>query len=384
MIWKIPLSNIDFDKREIEAAEDVLLSGWLTMGEKTKEFETVFAEYVGVKHAFAVSNCTAALHIAHMVLGAGNGDEVICPSLTFVATANSIIYTGATPIFADISSVDDLNISPKSILEKISPRTKGITVVHYAGYPCAMDRIIEIAKEHKLYVVEDVAHAPGALYHGKKCGTIGDTSCFSFFSNKNMTTGEGGMIVTNRDDLAEKIKLIRSHGMTTLTLDRHRGHSYSYDVTALGYNYRTSELNSALGIVQLGKLERNNLKRRQIGLLYRKLLAPLAELLTMPFSHDEGSTYHIFPVLLSKQVNRGHFMKNMKQKGIQCSIHYPPVHLFSYYRSIYKNKINAIPVTEMVGEREVTLPLYPQLTVGDVEYVVSGVRDSLSDDIART
>lgn len=192
MIWKIPLSDIDFDDQEIEAATKVLKSRWLTMGEITQQFEAAFAQYLGSQYAFAVSSGTAALHMALRALNIGEGDEVICPALTFVATSNAILYTGATPVFADITSLDDFNISCADIYRKITPKTKAIIVVHYGGYPCDMDKIMQIAKEYNLYVVEDAAHAPGAEYKGKKCGTIGNVGCFSFFSNKNMVTGEGG------------------------------------------------------------------------------------------------------------------------------------------------------------------------------------------------
>ena len=278
--WKVPLADLDLGEEEIAAVTKVLRSRWLSMGPVTEEFEQHFASYIGVKHAFAVTNCTAALHLAHLALGAGPGDTVICPSLTFVATANAIRYTGASPVFADITSADDLNISPDDIEAKIDETTKGICVVHYGGYPCDMERIMHIARLHQLYVMEDVAHAPGAAcwFSGnengksvlKNCGSIGDIGCFSFFSNKNMTTGEGGMITTNSDTLAKKIRLLRSHGMTSLTWDRDKGHSFSYDVVEVGYNYRIDEVRSALGLTQLKKLDSNNAKRAEIENLYRR------------------------------------------------------------------------------------------------------------------
>ena len=263
--WKVPLADLDLDTDDIRAVVDVVRSKWLSMGPVTAEFEQCFAEYIGVKYAFAVVNCTAALHLAHVALGAATGDTVICPALTFVATANAIRYTGATPVFADITSADDLNISPDDIEAKIDDTTKGICVVHYGGYPCDMDRIMHIARRHHLYVVEDVAHAPGAACWVtmpprasstaggvfKKCGSIGDIGCFSFFSNKNMTTAEGGMLTTDSDTIADRIRRLRSHGMTSLTWDRERGHSFSYDVTDMGYNYRMDELRAALGLAQL-------------------------------------------------------------------------------------------------------------------------------------
>lgn len=377
--WKVPLSDIDFDEAEIEAAVKVLRSKWLTMGAMTGAFENKFASYLGVKHAFAVANCTAALHIAHQILDVGPGAEVICPSLTFVATANSILYTGAEPVFADIQSLDNLNISPEAIEKAITPRTRVITVVHYGGYPCDMDAILDIARRNNLSVVEDVAHAIGAEYKGKKCGTLGDVGCFSFFSNKNMTTGEGGMIVTNRDDLAEKIRRVRSHGMTTLTWDRHRGHASSYDVVDLGYNYRIDEIRSALGLVQLEKLDRNNAKRAGIVRSYRERLSALKGT-QIPFLNYEGnSSYHLFPILLPSDGDRHGFIEYMRGNGIQTSIHYPPVHQFSYYKERLKHRC-VLPFTDEVGRRIVTLPLFPAMGEKEVSIVVDVVIKYFASD----
>lgn len=379
MAWKVPLSDIMMGCEEDDAVRDVLRSRWLSMGAVTEEFEAAFARYLGVKHAFAVSNGTAALHIAHAVLGIGSGDEVITPSLTFVATANSILYCGAKPVFADITGPGDLNVAWEDIAVKISERTRAITVVHYGGYACDMRPIMEIARDHDLRVVEDTAHAIGAMYGGQKCGTIGDIGCFSFFANKNLTTGEGGMIVTDNDLLAEKIRTMRSHGMTTLTWDRHRGHGYSYDVTDLGYNYRTSEVASALGIVQLRRLERSNEQRRRIVDRYRKAFSGI-EGITCPFAGRENgeSSYHIFPVVLSADLPRAGFQAALKERGVQTSIHYPPVHLFTYYRKLFGDTRGSLPKTEFVGEHEVTLPLYPGMTDGEVEYVCTAVEEVAS------
>jgi dTDP-4-amino-4,6-dideoxygalactose transaminase len=240
--WRVTLSEPDLGPEESQAVTAVLRSRWLTMGAITQTFEQKFAEFCGAKHAIAVANGTAALHLAHWALGVGSGDEVICPALTFVATANSVLYCRATPVFADINGLDNLNISPEAIRQKISPRTRCITVMHYGGYPCDMQAIRKIAGEHGLAVIEDACHAIGAEYHGKKCGTLGDIGCFSFFSNKNMVTGEGGMLVTNNAELAQKLRLGRSHGMTTMSWDRHQGHASGYDVVDLGFNYRIDEI----------------------------------------------------------------------------------------------------------------------------------------------
>ncbi|MCK9305956.1 MAG: DegT/DnrJ/EryC1/StrS aminotransferase [Methanomicrobiales archaeon HGW-Methanomicrobiales-6] len=377
MTWKIPLSDITMGCEEDDAVRDVLRSRWLSMGPVTEEFEAAFARYLGVKHAFAVSNGTAALHIAHAVLGIGSGDEVVTPSLTFVATANSVLYCGAKPVFADITGPGALNVSWEDIAAKVTEKTRAITVVHYGGYACDMRPIMEIARDHDLRVVEDTAHAVGAAYGGRKCGAIGDVGCFSFFANKNLSTGEGGMIVTDDDRLAEKIRVMRSHGMTTLTWDRHRGHSSSYDVTDLGYNYRTSEVASALGIVQLRRLEENNERRRDIVKRYRRTLAGI-EQIECPFGGRENgkSSHHIFPVILSADLSRAGFQAALKERGIQTSIHYPPVHLFTYYRRLLGDTRGSLPKTEFVGEHEVTLPLYPGMSDGDVAYVCTAVEEA--------
>lgn len=379
MAWKIPLSDIVMGCEEDDAVREVLRSRWLSMGPVTEEFEAAFARYLGVKHAFAVSNGTAALHIAHAVLGIGNGDEVITPSLTFVATANSVLYCGAKPVFADITGPGDLNVSWEDVAAKVTEKTRAITVVHYGGYACDMRPIMEIARDHGLRVVEDTAHAVGAMYGEQKCGAIGDIGCFSFFANKNLSTGEGGMIVTDDDTLAEKIRTMRSHGMTTLTWDRHRGHSSSYDVTDLGYNYRTSEVASALGIVQLRRLEQNNERRRDIVKRYRRALAGI-EGIACPFGGRENgeSSYHIFPIILSADLSRAGFQAALKERGIQTSIHYPPVHLFTYYRRLLGDTRGSLPKTEFVGEREVTLPLYPGMTDDEVEYVCTAIEEAAS------
>jgi len=376
MEWRVPLSDIDLGEEEIQAVTGVLKSKWLTMGEVTQRFEQAFAKYLGVRHAFAVSNATVALHLANAVLGIGPGDEVIVPSLTFVATANAVKYTGAKPVFADISSDFDLDISPEAIAAAITPATKAITVMHYGGYPCDMAAINDIARQHGLVVIEDAAHAPGTELDGKKAGTFGDIGCFSFFSNKNLATGEGGMIVTDRDDLAEKIRLMRSHGMTTLTWDRYKGHAYSYDVVTLGYNYRIDEMRAALGLVQLSKLERNNARRAKITGRYWEAFAPTS--LTLPFHHSRGvSAFHIFPIILPQGVNRIAFIGNLRAKGVQTSIHYPPVHQFSYYREQYPGI--KLPITEDVAGREVTLPLYPTMSDEQVDVVIASVLSALDE-----
>jgi len=349
------------------------------MGQVTQELERGFAQLIGVKHALAVTNGTAALHLAFAALGLGPGDEVICPSLSFVAAANSVVYTGARPVFADAVSLDDLSISPADIEAKITSRTRAIEVMHYAGYACDMEAISSLAESHGLEVVEDCAHAPGAAHNGRACGSLGRVGCFSFFSNKNMTTGEGGMVTTDDDDLAEKIRLMRSHGMTTLTLDRHQGHAFTYDVIAPGYNYRLDEIRAAIGLAQLGKLLRSNERRGELIQRYWRRLDGLDGVI-LPFkSKKPGSSYHIMPIVLAPDLDRAEFMPYMKSRGIQTSIHYPPIHTFEYYSRQFDGQRDSLPVTEAAGQREVTLPLYPNLDEGAVDYICQVVADFVSE-----
>lgn len=376
MNWCVPLSDIDIGEAEIGAVNEVLESRWLSMGGVTEEFEAAFAQQVGVRYAFAVTNCTAALHLAYAALEIGSGDQVIVPSLSFVATANAVTYTGAEPVFADVIAEHDLTIDPEDVERKITPRTKAIAVMHYGGYPCHMDAINRIAQQHNLAVVEDAAHAPGARYRGQACGALGDIAAFSFFSNKNLVTGEGGMITTNRADLAERIRLMRSHGMTTLTWERHKGHAYSYDVVTLGYNYRIDEMRSAIGLVQLEKLEANNRLRLQHVAKYRTLLDSVPGV-TLPFAKHEDSAGHIMPIVLAKDADRLQFVDRLKAQGIQTSMHYPPIHLFSYYRDQYGTHVGTLPQTESIAMREVTLPLFPTMSTAQVELVATAVKSSI-------
>lgn len=376
MSWKIPLSDIDFGPEERTAVDKVLQSRWLTMGAVTEEFEQAFAAYLGAKYAIAVTNATAALHLACVAAGLGPRDEAIVPSLTFVATANAVRYTGATPVFADIAGEDDLNISYHSIEKLINERTRAILVVHYGGYACDMPSIMELAREHGLIVIEDAAHAIGSELGGIKLGNWGDIGCFSFFSNKNMTTGEGGMIVTNNEAYSQRMHLLRSHGMTTLTWDRHKGHAWSYDVVDLGYNYRIDEIRAALGLVQLGKLVANNEQRRRLTQMYRDALQELAPQIIIPFARYAGiSAAHLMPVLLPTGSNKSSFIENMKMQGIQTSFHYPPIHTFTFYER--NQERGSLPITESVAEREVTLPLYPTLADHDVLMVAEAVSNAL-------
>jgi len=375
MNWRVPLADLDYGREEEAAVLAVLQSRWLTMGEVTQEFEVRFAKLTNRKYAFGVSNCTVGLHLACLALGLQPGDEVIVPSLTFVATSNAALYTGAEVCFADIIGSDELTIDPGEIERLIKPNTKAIIVMHYAGYPCRMNEIMAIADYHKIAVIEDAAHAPGGMLDERALGSWGKIGVFSFFSNKNLSTGEGGMVVTDDDALAERIRLQRSHGMTSLSYDRHKGHAFSYDVVQLGYNYRIDEIHAALGLTQLEKLARNNTRRRELTYAYWKALKPLG--VGLPFSQTEQGlpSYHIFPMLLPDGVNRQAFMTSLRDEGIQSSIHYPPIHAFQYYRQRY-GKID-LPYTDEVSKREVTLPLYPTMSDAQLGLVIAAVENAL-------
>jgi dTDP-4-amino-4,6-dideoxygalactose transaminase len=378
MNWKVPLSDLAYDEDESKAVSDVIASRWLSMGPQTEAFEKDFAEFTSAKYAFSVANCTAAMHIAHTVLGIGQGDEVIVPSLTFIATVNAVLYTGARPVFADIESIENWNICAEQIKPLITPRTKAVVVVHYAGYPADMTAISELCAQKNLILIEDCAHSPGAYWQDKHTGTFGKCGCFSFFSNKNLATGEGGMLITNDSNLPEKIRHMRSHGMTTLTWQRHKGHAHSYDVVTLGYNYRLDEIRSALGRVQLRKLNINNQKRSRLVDLYKEKLADVSKIKIPFMNYPPRSSYHIFPILLDASLDRASIANGMKEMGIQTSAHYPPAHLFTYIKSRFNTVEGQLPLTEKIGKSVLTLPLFPDMSVEQLEYVVDSLKKTLT------
>lgn len=376
-MWKVPLFDLNYDNRETEAVNSVLQSKWLSAGPKTALFEQKFAEYLGgnVKCA-AVANCTAALHLSLLVSNIGPGDEVIVSGLTFIAAANAVSMVGAKPILADSKSLTDWNVDPSDIAAKITNRTKAIIIVHFAGYPCDMDSISALADKNKLILIEDVAHAIGAEYKGRKCGTFGDMACFSFFSNKNLSTGEGGMIVTNDAELDRQLRLLRSHGMTSMTVERHEGKIISYDVIRPGLNYRMDEIRSAIGLVQLDKLNESNKKRKSLVENYCRLLGGRSDTVIPWSAPDKNiqSSYHIFPILLPVLVDRNQVINKLKEKGIQTSIHYPSLKKFKHYSSI---DLGEVKIAEEISARVLTLPLYPEMGIENVKFVCQELITSL-------
>ncbi len=379
-MWKIQLFKLNYDEQESKAVKDVVDSGWITMGEKTKEFELNFAKYLGNStECIAVSNGTAALHMALLALGIGAGDEVIIPSLTFVADINTVKIVGAKPVVADCTSHEDWNISPKDIESKITSRTKAIMIVHYAGYPCDMDAILEICARKNIALIEDAAHAPGAKYKGISCGTMGDIGCFSFFTNKNLSVGEGGMVSSKNPVVSQSLRYLRSHGMTALTLDRHKGRAITYDVEQPGLNYRIDEMRSALGLVQLQKLPNANKQREILVKEYIRLLNGI-EKIKIPFLFQLGTqdyvpSYHIFPILLRDDVDRLAIIASLKESGVQSSIHYPAFQEFTAYVDADLDKT---PIANDISKRELTLPLYPTMTLDEVALVCTALKKALT------
>lgn len=376
MAYDIPLFNLNFDECEAKAAYDTIRSGWISTGPKCAELEQMFVDMWKVKYAVSVTNCTDALHLCCLVCGVGPGDEVLCPSLTFAASANCIRYAGATPVFCDIVGPDHINIDPEDIKKKITSKTKAIVVVHMAGYPAKMDEIMAIAKEHNLKVIEDACHGPLSEYKGKKLGTIGDCAAFSFFSNKNISTGEGGMFISNNEELANKARLMRSHGMTTMSYQRASGHATAYDIVELGYNFRLDDIRASIAIEQLKKLPGDLEKRILVRKRYVENLSKIKGVV-VPFADcTEFTSNYIMPVVLTQgsKDDRDAIREKIHAAGIQTSVHYPAIHKFS----IYKDYGAVLPQTEYVTDHEITLPMYAALTMEQVDFICETINKAIN------
>lgn len=347
----------------------VIDSNWITMGSRVQAFERAFAAEHGMSDGVAVSSCTAGLHLALAALGIGPGDEVLVPSLSFVATANAVVYCGARPVFVDIDSPQVPLMSIHSARTRCSARTRAVIVMHYAGALADPRDWREFAQERGLHLLEDSAHAVGAA----RSAIFGDVAVFSFFGNKNMTTAEGGMILSANEELLARVRTARAHGMTTSTVQRLNGQGV-YDVTCLGFNYRMTELNAALGLVQLGKLAEWNARRKALSELYRERLDGSA--VTVPFRRERLSSHHIQPVLLPEPGQRDQVMAALRAVGIQTSFHYPPIHRLTWYRDTFGEV--SLPQTQSFAARELTLPLHPKMTQEHVERVVSALQGALS------
>jgi dTDP-4-amino-4,6-dideoxygalactose transaminase len=368
----IALSEPILGEEEKRALCEVIDSRWLTMGERVRAFEKAFAELHGADDAVAVNSCTAALHLSLAALDIGPGDEVLLPSLTFVATANAVLYVGATPIFVDTQALDRPHISIEDAASKCTSRTKAVLVMHYGGYPVDLPMWRSFCDRKKLILIEDAAHAPAI----GKVGRLTDASAFSFFSNKNMSTAEGGMVISPNPSTLQRIRHLRAHGMSSDTLTRHRGHAYSYDVTMLGYNYRMDELRAAVGLTQLPHLSSWNQKRKELSDYYRKVVAARIPEAFIPFDQTHTTAAHLMPIVLPAACNRQGVIDHMRKRGVQTSIHYPPVHHFSYYRKIVPDIL--LPTTEEFCARELTLPLHPGLTEHEVDLVLESLHEALN------
>lgn len=367
--WRVPLVNVEIAESEIAAVEEVYRSGWLTMGPRTAELEGQFADYVGARHAVAVSSCTAALHLICLAAGIGPGDEVVVPSLTFVATANAVRYTGATPVFADVRSLERPWLSADAVEAAIGERTRAIMAMSYGGHPGEIEDLATLAGERGLPLLEDAAHGLGGRVGGQRLGTFGLAGAFSFFSNKNLPVGEGGMVVTDDDEVAARIKLLRSHGMTSLTWDRHRGHASGYDVVELGFNYRIDEARAALATARLARLDADNDLRRAAAEAYRSGLSELEGVTpAMPPVSGGSSANHLFTVVVDESMDRDGIRETLAEQRIQTSLHYPPIHRFTAYDVDVD-----LPITEAYAARAITLPLFPTITEEQIGLVLTAL-----------
>jgi dTDP-4-amino-4,6-dideoxygalactose transaminase len=369
----LPLFDLRLEEPDLRAVADALRSGWLSMGPRTKAFEEAFAAQLGAKHAVAVSSCTAALHLAYAAAGVGPGDEVIVPSYTFTATASAVLYCGATPVFADIIGPDDLSIDPDEVRALITPRTKAVVAVHFAGYAAPVDRLAALCAEHDVMLVEDAAHSPRATLHGRKLGTFGLAGAFSLFSNKVLAAGEGGLLVTDDDRVAALARRLRNHAMPRTSWDKHRGADSTYDVTALGYNYRIDESRSALALSRLHRLTEEIERRRELTRRYRTELRTMPRVF-VPFTDEqvETSSCYVMAILLDDPARRDEVRLRLRlQHGVQTSIFYPPVHRFSIYRERFPGV--SLPRTESAASREITIPLFAHMTATEQDRVLDAL-----------
>ena len=357
---------------EKEALLAVIDDGWLTMGSRVRRFEQEFAAMHGVDDAVAVHSATSALQLALAAVGIGPGDEVLVPSLTFVATASVVLQAGAVPVFVDIEASDRPHLSIAHASCRVTPRTRAVIVMPYGGYAVDETAWRRFADDHGLSLIEDAAHAAGLV---GRVARMSDAAAFSFFSNKNMTTAEGGMLVVADPARRERTRLLRAHAMTTSTVDRDRGHRVGYDVVDCGHNFRMDELRAAIGLVQLPRLAEWNAKRCELTRRYRTMLADLLPECLVPFECEHPTTAHLLPLLLPRDADRAGVMAAMRSAQVQTSVHYPPVHRFSYYRRRLGEHL--LPHTDEFHARELTLPLHPGLTFDDVDRVVISLAQAL-------
>jgi len=372
---KVPFVVPNIEPSDRTAMEKALKSNLLTDGPSLRKFEKAFSKFTGSKYAIGVSNATSALHLSLKSIGIGKGDEVIIPNITFIATANAVLYTGATPVLADVNH-DDLNISPKSIKENITKKTKAILPVHFAGKSCNMLQIKKLAYNHNLQIIEDCAHALGTKFNKTHVGNFGKTGCFSFYPTKNLTTFEGGMVITNSKETALQIQNLRNHGITKSLKERFsKGYPWDFDMSELGYNYRLDEIRSSLGLNQLKRLQKMNKSRQNACAYYNSHLKDISgiELCVDPKLKNNSCHLYVIKILKNFRMNRNTLFKHLLKKGIRTSVHYKPLNKFSFYKNklkIYSTLTNS----EKLYSQILSLPLFPQITKCELDLVIETVK----------
>ena len=373
----IPIYSPSFNKEEKELLSECIDTGWISsQGKFIEQFENNFSNWNMMQHGVATSSCTSALHLALVALGVGENDEVICPDLTFIAPANMIRWAGAKPILVDVHPVN-WGIDPIKLEDKITAKTKAIIVVHAFGHSADMDPISAIAKKHNLYIIEDVAEAPGAKYKDKMVGTMGNASCYSFFANKIMTTGEGGAVLTNNSMFDEKVRCMRTHGMTKKQneLNNNDGPWY-YEMHEVGYNYRITDFQCVLGSNQLRKLDQFVQKRRKIARIYDESFSNIDNMGIPEIHNSVDHAYHLYPLQIEFEklfINKIQYFDKMKQVGINLNVHYIPVHTQPYYMNKFGFRSGDFPLAERFYKNSVSIPLYPSLIEDEIERVVTNI-----------
>ena len=369
----LPYGRQTVDEDDIEAVVRVLRSDWLTTGPMVEEFEKAFAQFTGTAHAVAVSNGTAALHAAMAALGIGPGDEVIVPAITFVATANSVVYQGGTPVFADVDP-ETLLIDPEDVRRKITSRTKAIAAVDYAGQPCDYAALRAIAAEHRLSLVADACHALGGSYHGTPVGALADLSTFSLHPVKPITSGEGGVITTNDASYAARMRTFRGHGIETDFRAREKQGSWFYEMTSLGYNFRLSDIQCALGTSQLRKLPEWVARREKIAQRYDAAFANATAFRPLTTRPNVAHGRHLYVIRLQDGLDRGAVFKGLRAENIGVNVHYMPVHLHPFYREKFGTRVGQCPAAEAAYEQILSLPIFPRMSDADVDDVIAAVQ----------
>lgn len=382
----IPFNKYSYDDNEKKAVLEVLDSSWITTGPKTKEFEKKFSEYIGCKHSIALNSCTAGLHIGLLAYGIGVGDEVLVPDITFTATANVVIHVGAKPVLVDINP-ETLNICLKDLRSKINPKTKAIIPVHLSGQPCDMDEIIKIANEYNLKVIEDAAHATESWYKGRKIGNISELTAFSFYATKNLSTAEGGMLTTNNDELAEKLRVLSLHGLSKDAWKRYSNEGYKhYDVVLAGFKYNMTDIQSALGLEQLKKLNDFAKIRNYHKELYDSQLKDIEEIELVKEIEDIVHARHLYIIKLKLdklKITRDEFMNLMIGENIGVSVHFLAIHKFSYYKETFNLTDLDFPNASKISDSIISLPFYPKMTEDEINYVCNKIKEIIISEKRR-